>query len=594
MQKTDSGGMDKRTFIAFALMILVWVAFTQLMPRRPRQEPVAPEPQPTEQIAAQEPFGGPAEAIPQIEPPRGAVASTPTGGTLGFTNTLPAEEREVAIEGPLFRAVFSTRGATLKSWKLRNYTDASEELVELVQDFPGALGVQVLGPEGTLDLSRVIFAVEEAWDTRSDAPEQTRLLRFTAEGTLDDGVTPLRVERIYRVNLSRYDMEMELLVAGITNERRDHHCSISWERGIPNLETQPKLEKAAKAAVALLAEEFVKDALGGGRFSCGCPGGGGAKPGEHTHEGILRWAGVKGKYFGGLLVPEREMQATFISRTEPDRSEAGMRVVLPLDPSGETFYRFAVYAGPIDYWILRDVEERLQHDVTRVVDFGFKLIQPISKAAYWFMEKVHTVVPNYGLVIVILSIFVRLIFHPLNVKMMQSQRKMQALKPELDALNEKYKDNPEQRTKKTMELHKQHGVNPLSGCLPSLVQLPVLFALYNVLLNTIALRKEPFVLWIRDLASPDTIGEVMGIPINPLPIIMGITMFLQQKMTPTDPKQAPMLMLMPLMMIFFLYSFPSGLALYWTTMNLMQIVQQLLMKPATLKPAPAAEAKGRK
>jgi YidC/Oxa1 family membrane protein insertase len=587
MQSQGSGGgFDKRTLLAFALMIVVWVVFTQLMPR-PKQEPPGTADSGAPRVETSAPVGetpgastrqddGPwtAEAAPQ-------ESSRQPAREMGFENQLAAEDRTVEVEGDHFRAVFSTRGAALASWELNDYTDAEDEPVELVQDHPGALGLRIESPSGTIDLSHTVFTLEDSW--RSEGAGSVRVLRFFAEGEpVGESLMPLRIERTYRIYPSRYDMEMEIQVLGVENMRKDHYLSVAWDHGIPNLETQPKLERGAKGMVALLAEDLVKHNFGGGRFSCGCGGGAASQGGEQAYEGMLRWAGVKGKYFGALLVPDEEVEAKVVARSEPAQSEVGMRLVLPLDYEGSTRYRFAVYAGPLDYWILKDLDDRIGRDVTRLVDFGMKLIAPISKAIYWFLNTVHSVIPNYGVVIVLLAVLMRVVFHPLNVRALRSQRKMQALKPELDALNKTHKDNPELRTKKMMELHKKHGVSPLGSCLPLLVQMPVIYALYNVLMNAIALRKAPFVLWMKDLAGPDTVGEVMGIPINILPLLMAGTMFWQQKMTPTDPRQAPMLILMPLFMVFIFYSLPSGLVLYWTVTNLLAITQQMMMKPVTL------------
>jgi len=312
---------------------------------------------------------------------------------------------------------------------------------------------------------------------------------------------------------------------------------------------------------------------------CSCTGGKASRGGERSYQGMLQWAAVRGKYFTGLIVPDRELEATMIASSDPAAGRVGMRLVLPLADEGATQHRFAVYGGPIDYRDLKELDARLQRGVTRIVDFGGKWIAPISKVTHWFLVNVHKAVPNYGVVILILALFVRVIFHPLTVKSLQSQRRLQMLKPELDRVNQEYKDNPELRTKKIMELHKTHGVNPLGGCLPLLVQMPVIYALYNVLMNAIELRKAPFVLWMKDLAAPDTVGRISGLPINPLPLLMALTMFWQQKLTPTDPRQAPMLILMPVMMTFFFYGLPSGLVLYWTVTNLLAIAQQMSMKP---------------
>lgn len=585
MQQQDSGGFDRRTLLAFALMILVLVLSQRFMPTR--KKPVqAPADETVEVLEAPAAASDP-PPVPRSSTETRAWQETNPGS---LVNVLPAEERRIEIPGERFTAVFTTRGATLASWKLHEYTDASEEMVDLVADQPGALALKIAGPAGILDLSETLFALQE-----SSGPAGERILRFFAETEPGDTGQPIRVERIYRINPARFDMEMEVTVSGISNRRREKNCIIQWAHGIPNLETQKSLEKAGKAAVALLAEHLVKDALGGGmgRPGCGCMGQG-AQAGEHEHEGMIRWAGVRGKYFTGLLIPEQDISATFVSIIDPEEMIAGMRLVLPMEFEGSTTYRFSVYAGPLDFDPLKELDSRLGRNTTKLVEFGFKFIRPISMGIYWFLSKVHAVVPNYGLVIIILSILVRLVFHPLNVKSLQSQQRLRALQPELKELNAKYKDDAEMRSKKMMELHRKHGVNPIGGCLPLAVQMPVLFALWPVLMNSIELRKEPFVWWINDLSAPDKVAEIAGFPINLLPILMAGTMLWQQKLTPTDPKQAPMMMLMPIMMIFFFYSMPSGLVLYWTVMNIMAIAQQMMMKPAVLatdEPAPKSRKK---
>jgi YidC/Oxa1 family membrane protein insertase len=600
MQTPDSGGFEKRTLLAFALMILVWVLFTQLMPK-PQRAPQNAGGQAAEQAAAVDHAGQQAAGVRDQragEPQQGeGVAQAAAGGRAVvdsfIVNALPAEEREIIVDGPLYTAVFSTRGGVLQSIRLKNYTDTHEEPVELVQQTPGALGLRIDGPEGEIDLSGTVFRCEEtAEETGAEGGEPgVRVLRFVAEAAEGAG-RALRVERVYRVDPARYDWRMEVAVSGVENSRKDHHLVVGWERGIPNLERQHALERGAKSAIALLAQELVRYGFGGSRGAtgCGCGSGPAARGGEQAYDGVVRWVGVRGKYFGALLVPRDDVPATFVGQSEPAADAVGMRLRLPMEFEGPTTYDFAVYAGPIDYEILKELDARLGKGVVRLVDFGAKFIAPLSKATYWFMHTVHSVLPNYGVVIVVLAIFVRLLFHPLNQRALQSQRKMQALKPEMDEINKKYKDNPEQRSKKQMELYKKHGINPVGGCLPILVQLPVFYGLYNVLMNTIALRKEPFILWMRDLAAPDKVGAIMGIPIHILPILMALTMFVQQKLTPTDPRQAPMMIMMPLMMVFFFYGMPSGLVLYWTMSNVLALVQQVMMKQPVLATAPAADS----
>jgi YidC/Oxa1 family membrane protein insertase len=205
------------------------------------------------------------------------------------------------------------------------------------------------------------------------------------------------------------------------------------------------------------------------------------------------------------------------------------------------------------------------------------VIRPFSRLLMKFFEGVHHVVPNYGFEILILSILIRRVFYPLTKKSMDSMKRMQRLKPEIDRINEKYKDDAERRNRETLELYRKNRINPLGGCIPVLVQLPVLSGLYYVLANAVQLRKEPFVLWIRDLSAPDTVAHVAGFPVNVLPLIMAGTMVWQQKMTPTDPRQASLGYIMPIFMTFLFYSTPSGLVFYWTISNLMTALQQVWM-----------------
>jgi YidC/Oxa1 family membrane protein insertase len=582
MSETSSGGFDRRTLLAFGLMILVWIAFTQFfMPKQRPEERSAASLADTTTAVPPAPAGDTRDRAPDAGTPALAAAAGPAWR---LVNELPAEDREIVFEGERFRAVFHTRGAQLRSWKLHGFTDAHKELVDLVTPGSGALQLLVDGPDGTIALDETVFSLEET-DAGANGEH---VLRFVAEGPLaradgdSAGAVRARVERIYRLDQARYDFGMDVVVAGIPNPRLDQRLVLAWDDGIPNLETQRGLELRAKAAVAQLAAEFVKDGYGGSGFGCQCGSGRASRGGQRTYDGMLRWAGVRGKYFAGIIVPEVQQQATFIAHSDPQVGLVGMRVALPMAHEGESRQRFTVFAGPIDYRVLRELDGRLGTTAARLVEHGGSLIAPISKATHWFLITVKKVVPNYGLVIILLAVVVRILFHPLNAKAMESQRKLQALKPLLDEINAKYKDNPEQRTKKTMELHKQQGVNPLGGCLPLLVQMPVIYALYNVLMNSIELRKAPFAFWVNDLSAPDSVGHVLGVPINILPLLMAVTMFWQQKLTPSDPRQAPMLVLMPLLMVFFFYGLPSGLVLYWTVTNVLALVQQMRMKPITL------------
>ena len=194
----------------------------------------------------------------------------------------------------------------------------------------------------------------------------------------------------------------------------------------------------------------------------------------------------------------------------------------------------------------------------------------------------HKVIPNYGVVLIIFSILIKIIVYPLTRKSYQSMRAMSSLQPKLKALKEKHAKDPQKLNKATMALYKEEGVNPMGGCLPMLIQMPLLFALFRVFRSTIELRGEPFMLWITDLSAPDTLFEIGGFPINILPLLMGISMLLQQRMTPTTGQagqQKQMMYFMNIFFIFIFYKFPSGLNLYYTLFNVLTILQQKYLTP---------------
>jgi YidC/Oxa1 family membrane protein insertase len=211
---------------------------------------------------------------------------------------------------------------------------------------------------------------------------------------------------------------------------------------------------------------------------------------------------------------------------------------------------------------------------------------------WWGLNAFYGIIPSYGVAILLVTVVLKIAFWPIQAKSMASMKQMAQFQPQVAKLREKYKDDPQRLNAETMKLYKEHKINPLAGCLPMLVQLPVLMAFYKVLISDIGTRGVSF-LWIKDLAQPDTIFTVAGFGFNPLPLIMTGSMIWQQKLTPQtgDPQQAKMMMFMPLIMLLFFYNTASGLTLYWTVQQLLSILQQwwMLRKEKQAAPAPAAK-----
>jgi YidC/Oxa1 family membrane protein insertase len=230
--------------------------------------------------------------------------------------------------------------------------------------------------------------------------------------------------------------------------------------------------------------------------------------------------------------------------------------------------RFRVYAGPLDYQILNNYQSNLED----FIDWGWKIIQPFSYAVYWVVYFLHKFIPNYGIVIILVALLLKMLTYPLSKRQLKSIRAMQALQPELNELKAKYKDNPQKMNQEMMKLMKQRGVNPLGSCLYMLPQMPFLFGLYQVFRSTFELRQAYFLPIWPDLSQPDDTFPYL------MPILMAVTMFIQQKLSITDPKQKMMVYLMPILFFFLFKGLPTGLVLYWTAFSLISIIETLTIK----------------
>ena len=228
-----------------------------------------------------------------------------------------------------------------------------------------------------------------------------------------------------------------------------------------------------------------------------------------------------------------------------------------------------MYLGPLDY------EEviKYQAELERAMDLGWPIVREFSKVLIVLFVAAYEYVPNYGWVIILFAFFIKLITWPLTKKSYESATKMQELAPQIAALKEKYKNDKQRLSQETMKLYSKGGANPFGSCWPMLLQMPIFVAMYSIFSSTIELRQSPFILWIDDLSRPDEI-MVGGIAIHILPILMSAAMFFQTKMTMKDPKQAAMVYLMPAIMLIFMWGFASGLVLYWTVFNVLQVAQQ--------------------
>ena len=331
-----------------------------------------------------------------------------------------------------------------------------------------------------------------------------------------------------------------------------------------------------------------------------------------SQDGPIAWATVDNQFFSTIYTPDtpaagfgmRRVQ-TDLKRPSTDRNAFGLTAetrfdLPPLAPKAESKLAGDFYAGPKEYRRLSNAEI-FKKDQDAVMQFGMYIFALCAKILTTLMTWVHSMMPNlngaWGLAIVITTLILKIVFLPLTLTASKSAKRMQKIQPEMQALKEKYKDDPQKMQKETMELFKKHKVNPMGGCLPILITIPFFFGFFTMLQSTAELRFQSF-LWAQDLSAPDTITQIFGFPINIMPILMGITSIIQMRLTPqptTDNMQAKMFKFVPYMFIVFCYYYSCALAIYWTVGNIFTIGQQLIinrMKDTVDTPVPAAPMRG--
>jgi len=540
--------MDKKTILAFALSLAVLIAWSVLFSPKPAQktEPQTKQ-EPAKSQPAQAPAPQPAPVVQKMETPAEATAPK-------------AEEKEVIVETPLYKAVFSSTGASIKSFLLKKYhvtADPGSPEVQLAHG-QGPLVSILFEPAGKKDASGTVYHVNEtSLSLRAGAAPK----ELVFQATTSDG---LLLQQTFRIDPDRYAIENVFTVSNPLEKPLEG----TLKAQITNLPPKTSTSYYSFIGGSLLLnnkyEEIASKDL----------------KNEKTLSGQIAWISYHEDYFMTAFVPEAESQATFTARIlgsgvlEQTWSEA----LQPI-PSGNQFSAPSIlYLGPRDLDILKAVGRKLD----LAIDFGWFDI--IAKPLLFLLKFFNTYVGNYGVAIILLTILIKILFWPLTHKSYKSMKEMQKIQPLMAKIREKYKDNREMMNKEMMSLYKTYKVNPMGGCLPMIIQIPVFFALFRILGSSIELRHAPFFLWINDLSAPDRLFHLpftiplmtppSGIPV--LTLLMGASMFIQQKMTPTpgDPTQAKIMLLMPVIFTFMFINFPSGLVLYWLVNNILSIGQQ--------------------
>lgn len=580
--------MDRNLLLAFVLSFLVlysWSAFVQPPPDTP----------PGSEAEAGATAGDERDpgSSPGLEPAASAPDATRFSDLPSGPGVTPAPARDLAgdpvpaaapsapgesivIDRRLYTAVLNTRGGVLESWKLKEYTDEYGDPVALVSDseLPDGVAKTPFSELNQGDLSH------QSWRVASqDANE----IVFAWER---DGVL---LHKTWRFDDDDYTFRLRLDVENGSSEVLSPRFLVDWPAGARDG------QDFADQAFALLHTGEVEQEPIAGLGSAGFFGFGGPAAPYTDYLNEIDWAGVQSTYFVSALLPDSPSQAS--ARVSViDRGKSGSVSVF-FDavglPPGQTLTReFRGYVGPKEMERL----EAVGAGIDRSVDLGWAWFAPLTRGFGWLLQALYTFIPNYGWAIIVLTILVRVVTAPLTVKQMRSMERLRRVQPLMKEIQEKHADDRQKQSEAMMQLYRTEKVNPLGGCFPMLLQLPVFIGLFYALRSSISLRQAPFFGWIDDLSAPEALFMIPGLelPVRVLPLIMGGTMFLQQKITPMqtpDPAQARMMLtIMPLMMTVLFYQFASGLVLYWLMSNVLAILHQLWIGRNMGPPGAAAAA----
>jgi YidC/Oxa1 family membrane protein insertase len=553
--------MEKRVILAIALSALVFLLFSYYQQKYiGGQRPLQP--------VTQEPVGNEAEQTQKNSSIK-AEAPAPPAPILPEADDTKASAQTIEVSGSLYRAIIDNRGGVLKSWKLNDYLASKkiktdkEEIFEMIAgsrgDNQSSYPASMIFPDKTITAlannEYYQVSIEDGSGSSFYAPPVTVVLKLQRGD--------LKIEKRFRFKKDNYIVELSMicekggkplegrfLLGEDLGPPREHFINpkelkaVYYSEGKARRESPPKDEKEIQKIY-----------------------------------GDVRWVGLDMQYFTILAIPDKplpyfDIQRHLIEAVGLDNNEV-KRILIKTTTPVDGSLHYQLYLGPKNQ---SDLKAITSVDVTGVSDLGWFsfLAKPLLASLKWINQYVH----NYGYAIIILTFLISLLLFPLRLKQMLSMKKMQVVQPKMKAIQEKYrrynKTDPKraEMNREVMALYKEHGVNPLGGCLPMLPQMPLLWAFYSLLSSSIELRQAPFFGWIQDLSIKD--------PYYVLPIVMGITMFISQKMTPmapgADPKQAKMMLIMPVVLTFMFKELSSGLNLYFLCSNIFGIAFQKIFE----------------
>jgi len=560
--------MEKRLILAIFLSFLVLFLYQLLFVKKPV---VPPEKEQATQAATASPTSTPQNQLPPVSsstpPDKTKQQELSTSTQLATSQLTPIaadKETEIVVDTPLYRAVWSNRGGVLKSWQLKQYKDDDGQILDLVSPQAHEIGLYPFSLEtGDIEFDQQIREALFQPSTTSLSLQPGEIGELTFTYVQEDGSL---VTKSFAFNGDTYVIDITLQA---TKNNTSLNPSLIWGPSISHASpVQQKQRFGSGRGVSVLAgtkvyhqkEEKLKE--------------------NEAAFNFVTWAAYEDNYFAAIFLGQPEKtSALFRKETAENTPPVFFLKVTNVHQS---------YLGPKDFQLL----SQFGYQTKKIIRFGF--FGWIAEILLKAIKGIHQAFPNWGVAIIILTFIIKIIFFPLTYSSTKSMAKMQELQPKIKALRAKYKKSKSdiaQRRKmneEMMKLYKEHGINPAGGCLPLLIQIPIFWGFFRMLAVSIEFRHSPFVFWIKDLSVKD--------PYYVTPILMGITQFISQKMTPTsaDPTQQRMMLIMPVIMTIFFMNFQSGLVLYWLTNNVLQIGQQYIMNKLMHKKKRVAHGKKRK
>ena len=545
--------MDRKTLTGFILIgaiLLLWPSYIELISpsEKTPEDPVLPDTAIVEKYTEQ-----------SLEPSQNIMSAQ-----------LSAESKTFTVDGGSYAAkINSLAGGSFVSFDLKKHLKSSEQALNLIDNQNNKnLVVSFINQSGE------VVVLDEFWSLVSGGSAVLSKENPTSSMTFETSYNGKPITKKLTFYYNSYEVDIDVNLREIKESSLDDKYVLSWVGGLPEHEGSQD---------AMFMESLVSQVGSIESFRVGSAGFFGSSNTKNIDEeskkyvGLVDFAGYRTKYFGVFFVPEKSDMVEIYKYPSTDRAGVDINI-----SQGINLEKNKLYLGPLDYSNIEGLNVGLEEKI-----LGWQWLSSVSWLVYSIMILLYSLIPNYGVVVVLFAILIKLVTYPLMAKQLRSSKKMQEISPLMNQIKVKYKNNPTVQQQKMAALFQEHKINPLAGCLPLLIQMPVLMSVFMVFRNTIEFRGESFFLWINDLSAADTLFVVGGIPINVLPFLMSFSMYYTMKLSSAtqpaggDPAQEATQQMMkymfPGMMFFLFYAFPSGLNLYYLCFNIMQIIQQKII-----------------